>query len=144
MACGANDSTTFAVTERVLTRRQEAVLHEDFRLLADYLQGRGLDASARRILQNILRLRQEASDAEQRLAELQAERTNLGTRQDRLRKNLSINAANPAEEEIRRRSADEFRRTQDREDEIESELTDAAAARAAGEVELAEVIAALG
>ncbi len=144
VTCVANDVTTFAVIERVLTRRQEAVLHEDFRLLAEYLQGRWLDASARRILQNILRLRQEASDAEQRLAELQAERTNLGTRQDRLRKNLSINAANPAEEEIRRRSADEFRRTQDREDEIESELTDAAAARAAAEVELAEVVAGLG
>ncbi len=144
VACDANAITTFAVTERVLIQRQEAVLHEDVRPLAEYLQGRWLDAEARRILQNILRLRQAVVAANQRLAELQAERAEQGTRQDRLRKNLSINATNEAEEEIRRRSGDAFRRTQDREDEIETELAEVVDAREEAERELAEVIARLG
>lgn len=141
--CAAQSSTIFAVTERVVTRRQQAVLHEDFRLLAEYLQGHWLDPEARQILQHVLELRQAATDAEGRLAQLHAERENLGTRQDRLRKNLSINATNPAEEEIRRRSADEFRRTQDREDEIGAEMSEAEQRRAGAERELAELIAGL-
>jgi hypothetical protein len=144
VSCGANAITTFAVTERVLQQRQEAVLHEDLRPLAEYLQGRWLDGGARLILQTILRLREQIADANERLAELQTERAELGTRQDRLRKNLTINATNEAEEEIRRRSADEFRRTQDREDEIEAELAEAVRGRQAAERELAELIARLG
>lgn len=142
--CAAHAGTTLAVTERVITRRQQAVLHEDFRLLAEYVEGHWLDPEARRTLQQIMGLRQAAADAEQRLAELQAERESLGTRQDRLRKNLTINASNQAEEEIRRRSADEFHRTQDREEEIESEISDAIAERADAERKLAELIARLG
>jgi hypothetical protein len=141
--CKANAVTTFVVVERVLTQRQEAVLHEDLRPLAEYLQGRWLDPEARRVLQHILRLRRAATDAEERLSQLQAERADLGTRQDRLRKNLAINATNEAEGEIRRRSADEFRRTQDREDEIEVELSDVEDQREGVERELAELIAGL-
>jgi hypothetical protein len=142
--CGANAITTFAVTERVLRQRQEAVLHEDLRPLAEYLQGRWLDGDSRLILQTILRLREEIADADKRVAELQTERLELGTRQDRLRKNLTINATNEAEEEIRRRSADEFRRTQDREDEIDTEVAEAVEDREAAERELAGVVARLG
>ena len=141
--CDAHAVTTFAVVERVLTQRQEAVLHEDLRPLAEYLQGRWLDPEARRILQRILRLRQAAADAQERLAELEAERVDLGARQDRLRNNLSINATNEAEGEIRRRSADEFRRTQDREDEIEAEMSGVEDQREDAERELAELVAGL-
>lgn len=143
VACDAHAATTFAVTERLLTQRQEAVLHEDLRPLAEYLQGRWLDGGARLILQHIVRLRQAVMAADEHRAELQAERAELGTRQDQLRKNLSINVTNQVEEEIRQHSAGEFRRTQDRADEIEMELARVATDRQEAERELQQVIAGL-
>jgi hypothetical protein len=141
--CAAGSITTFMVTERQLIQRREDVLRSDIWPLSQYLQESAFDGPERRILENALRLRQVMADANERLAKLQAEREELGTRQDRLRKNLSINATNEAEEEIRRRSAEEFRRTQDREDEIETERAEVVNQRDDAERALSELIAGL-
>ncbi len=75
---------------------------------------------------------------------LQAEQIDLGVRQDRLRQNLTIISANQDEQEIRRRSAEMFRRTQDREDQILAEIERVQAERSQAEAALHTELARLG
>lgn len=121
ISCPGRGQATLSVTYRRLQHQHDSLLHQHFERLSQYLQGHYLDAAARQALGAILQLRQALADLDQRLGELRAERDELGRRQDRLRQNLTIQATSEQEHEIRRRSAQEFGRTQDREEEIDRE-----------------------
>jgi hypothetical protein len=128
------------VTQRVLTSRREAILDQDEQTLDRFLRDRLIDPGTRNRLEAILRLRQSLQDCEARLSELHDERVELGNRQDRLRQNLTIQATNQQEQEIRRRSADEFQRTQDREQDIEKAVQELKAQRQTYDGELKEAL----
>jgi hypothetical protein len=119
--CPARAVTTFEVRERVLTERRETVADESMEALAHFLEERALDTEAREKLSGILRLRQTISRIDDRLQSLDIEQAGLAARQERLRANLTIEATSEDERAIRRRSAEDFRRTQDREEEIVAE-----------------------
>jgi hypothetical protein len=140
VACKPGPQTSFMVTQRVLTSRREAILDQDVRTLDRFLRDRLIDPGTRNRLEAILRLRQSLQDCEARLSELHDERVELGNRQDRLRQNLTIQATNQQEQEIRRRSADEFQRTQDREQDIEKAVQELKAQRQTYDGELKEAL----
>jgi hypothetical protein len=119
-------------------------MDQELAALSHYLEERFLDDATRHALETILRLRQSIADADDQLLTLQAEQIDLGVRQDRLRQNLTIISANQDEQEIRRRSAEMFRRTQDREDQIVAEIERVQAERSQAEAELHTELARLG
>ena len=129
VTCPPRVQTVFEASQRLLIRHSESILDQNLDRLSEYLANRFLDGDTREALQSILRLRQRLAEIDRRLEGLRAEQVDVAARQDRLRKNLSIEAANEQEVEIRRRSADDFRRTQDREDAIEREREDLEAER---------------
>ncbi len=144
VTCAPQAFTTFTVTERRLIEWQDDVMDQELAALSRYLEERFLDDVTRHGLETILRLRQSIAGADEQLLMLQAEQIDLGVRQDRLRQNLTIISANEDEQEIRRRSAEMFRRTQDREDQIIAEIERVQAARSQAEAELHHELARLG
>lgn len=144
VTCAPQAFTTFTVTERRLIEWQDDVMDQELAALSHYLEERFLDSATRHGLETILRLRQSIADADDQLLMLQAEQIDLGVRQDRLRQNLTIISANQDEQEIRRRSAEMFRRTQDREDQIVAEIERVQAERSQAETELHTELARLG
>lgn len=144
VTCAPQAFTTFTVTERRLIEWQDDVMDQELAALSRYLEERFLDSATRHGLETILRLRQSIAGADEQLLMLQAEQIDLGVRQDRLRQNLTIISANQDEQEIRRRSAEMFRRTQDREDQIGAEIERVQAERSQAEAELHTELARLG
>ncbi len=144
VACAPQAFTTFTVTERRLIEWQDDVMDQELAALSRYLEERFLDGATRHGLETILRLRQSIAGADDQLLMLQAEQIDLGVRQDRLRQNLTIISANQDEQEIRRRSAEMFRRTQDREDQIVAEIERVQAERSQAEAALHTELARLG
>jgi hypothetical protein len=136
VTCAVRSSTPFTVRERWMMRRSETIADESTASLSRYLAEHALDGEARQKLAAIVRLRQTIEKIDARLEALQKELSKLGARQDRLRANLSIEAAGDDEAAIRRRSAEDFRRTQDREDEILAETQRLQAERQAADAEL--------
>jgi hypothetical protein len=136
VTCAGRSSARFTVRERWIMRRSETIADESTASLSRYLAEHALDREAREKLAAILRLRQTIESLDARLEALQKEQSKLGARQDRLRANLSIEAAGDDELAIRRRSAEDFRRTQDREDEILAETQRLQAERQAANAEL--------
>jgi hypothetical protein len=136
VTCPPRASSAFAVTERWMMQRSERVADQSMETLSHYLAQHALDAEARRRLAGILRLRQTIAGIDQRLAALRDEQRDLTGRQDRLRANLSIEARSEDEQAIRRRSTEDFRRTQDREDEILAEIERLQVDRQSAEAEL--------
>ena len=122
VVCPSRRETRFEVTERRLIERREAVQDQALETLSSYLETRFLDRAARKKLEAILRLRRRMHEIDRQMDALQGEWQDVGSRQDRLRENLGITATSEQEEEIRRRSAEQFRRTQDREEGIDQEL----------------------
>jgi len=144
VTCAPQALTTFTVTERRLIEWRDEVMDQDLVALSRYLEERFLDEVTRHGLETILGLRQSIAGADEQLLMLHAEQVDLGVRQDRLRQNLTIISANEDEQEIRRRSAEMFRRTQDREDQIIAEIERVQAARSQAEAELHHELARLG
>jgi hypothetical protein len=121
--CPPGRQTSFKVGERLLTARRESIVGQDVEALSAYLETRFLDRDSRRKLEAVLRLRRRMGEIDREVEALRTEQQELGSKQERLRKNLTINATNEEEQEIRRRSAEEFRRTQDRDNAIEADLS---------------------
>jgi len=144
VTCAPQAFTTFTVTERRLMERQDNVMDQELAALSRYLEERFLDDTTRHRLETILRLRQSIAGADDHLLMLHAEQIDLGVRQDRLRQNLTIISANQDEQEIRRRSAEMFRRTQDREDQIVAEIERVQAERSQAEAALHSELTRLG
>jgi hypothetical protein len=136
VACPPSSRTEVQITERRELSRYEAVMDQQLVALSNYLEELALDGATREKLQEILRLRQAVTDVDQRMGKLRSEQKALVERQAGLRQNLEIKATSKLEEEIRRRSAEEFRRTQDREDEINQELQRLAEERQTAEAAL--------
>jgi hypothetical protein len=131
VSCAPQAETEIAVFERQLISSRYSVLDVQLDLLARWLDGRFLDPETRRELQGLLRDRQAIEVLDRQMEHLRAERDDLARRQDRLRQNLGITPGDDVEAEIRRRSAEEFRRTQDRESEIGAEMSRLSEERAA-------------
>jgi hypothetical protein len=137
VSCPPRAATAFTVRERVLTERRETVADESMEALSRYLEEHALDREARRKLAEILRLRRTMAGIDDRLQALLLEQQELAGRQERLRANLSIQATSEDERALRRRSAEDFRHTQDREDEIIAERRRLLADRQSAEADLA-------
>lgn len=120
--CPPMGMTTFTVKERRRTYQRQELYNQDLSQLTAYLHERFLDAETRARLETILRYRQALAELERREAGLRAERQEFVARREQLRMDLSIQATNAAEAEIRQRSAAAFKRAQDREEAIDDEL----------------------
>jgi hypothetical protein len=141
--CDPRSATTFVVAERVLRSRHQRVADESMSALARYLEETALDEGARQKLADILLLHQMMARIDAQLESLREEQEGLASRQERLRRNLTIQPASEEESEIRRRSSEDFRRTQDREDEIMGEMERLRGDRTKAEADLETELAGL-
>ncbi|MBV9278943.1 MAG: hypothetical protein JOZ41_02580, partial [Chloroflexi bacterium] len=98
VTCEPHASRDFAVTERWETSRYEALLDQSLNQLSEYLEHRSLDDETRQRLRRILELRETGARLDRQLEDRRAERRELGERQERLRRNLTIRAENEQEE----------------------------------------------
>jgi hypothetical protein len=144
VACPARREAVFTARDRSIYRRREALLDQNLDTLARYLRDRPLDAETRDRLTAFLRLRQRIADIDEEVERLAAEQSAIGERQERLRRNLTIQPASEQEAEIRRRSAEEMSRQQIREIEIETRSADLRTERQEAEDALNVELATLG
>ncbi len=140
VTCPPQKAAKFAVTQRVIVRRQEAVLNQSYEQLQRYLAGRWLDAATLARLKRLLDERQGIADNQTETNRLQAEREELYKRQGQIRQNMSALGTGGEEGTLRKKLFGQLSASEDRLTAIDARLTaltaDSAARQARIDAEL--------
>jgi hypothetical protein len=116
--------------------KQKHTLHQSFSLsdvgdqqLALWMEQKYLDKKTEQVLRQVIELRQEAADYEEKVKHLEKERAALHQEQKRIRENLASLGDRASEKELRERYVRNLNTQEDRLEAIEKEIREHGAAR---------------
>lgn len=120
--CLPRRATTFAVAERRYTWQSSALLDRSYEALREFLRRRWLDGPTLARIEGLLREREAIARNDERIARLQAERTELYEREEQVRKNMTALSAGGDEGRLRARAVSQLAACEDRLEAIEGEI----------------------